>query len=151
MLLWRISNHASLDGEGGVIASARWHFQGTPIVYLAETPAGSLLEVLVRLELTAPDLPPNYKLLKIQAPDPITPQMIEENTLPSGWRDDQRITRKIGADWLARGEAALARVPSAIVPETFNVLLNPLHRDAVKLEIVWHRSYPWDSRLLRRH
>ncbi|HKW74381.1 MAG TPA: RES family NAD+ phosphorylase [Terriglobales bacterium] len=151
MLLWRISNHASLDGEGGVIASARWHFQGTPIVYLAETPAGSLLEVLVRLELTAPDLPPNYKLLKIQAPDPITPQMIEENTLPSGWRDDQRITRKIGADWLARGEAALARVPSAIVPETFNVLLNPLHRDAAKLEIVWHRSYPWDYRLLRRH
>ncbi len=151
MLLWRISNHASLDGQGGLRSGARWHFPGAPIVYLAESPAGALLEVLVHLDLIAANLPPNYKLLKIEAPDSMLPKTIAEARLPSRWREDEQISRKIGSEWLTGRETALARVPSAIVPETFNILLNPVHGDAAKLKIVWHRSYPWDARLLRRH
>jgi RES domain-containing protein len=42
----------------------------------------------------------------------------------------------------------LLRVPSAVVPETCNVLLNPEHPDARRFKVVWHKSYPWDRRLL---
>ena len=64
MFLWRISNHAALDGRGGLLAGARWHMAGQPIVYLAESPAGSLLEVLVHLELDLDNLPKSFKLSK---------------------------------------------------------------------------------------
>jgi len=151
MLLWRISNYSSLDGRGGFIADGRWHFQGTPVVYLAESPAGALLEVLVHLELDITGLPAGYKLLKIEAPPDLLPEKLNEAEFPSRWRENPRVTAEMGTKWLRRGETAMLRVPSAIVPETFNVVLNPLHPTAAKLKILWHRSYPWDSRLVRRH
>jgi RES domain-containing protein len=148
MLLWRISNHATLSGEGGLIASARWHTQGHPILYLAETPAGALLEVLVHLELNPAHLPRSYKLLKAEAPDDISLRTIGKADLSQNWTQDLLATRTLGDEWLRSRATALLRVPSAILPETFNVLLNPHHADAARLCIVSHRDYPWDKRLL---
>jgi RES domain-containing protein len=148
MLLWRISNHASLAGEGGLLASARWHSQGHPILYLAETPAGALVEVLVHLELEPAHLPRSYKLLKAEAPDDISLRAIGKRELGENWTRDLLATRTLGDEWLRSRATALLRVPSAIVPETFNLLLNPLHPEAARLHIISHRDYPWDKRLL---
>jgi RES domain-containing protein len=148
MLLWRISNHATLDGEGGLIASARWHTQGHPVLYLAETPAGALVEVLVHLELDPAHMPRSYKLLKAEAPDDISRQEIGKANLGQNWTQDLLATRKLGDEWLRSRVTALLRVPSAIVPETFNLLLNPHHPQASQVRIVSHRDYPWDKRLL---
>jgi RES domain-containing protein len=148
MLLWRISNHATLDGEGGLIASARWHTQGHPVLYLAETPAGALVEVLVHLELDPAHMPRSYKLLKAEAPDGISRQEIGKANLGQNWTQDLLATRKLGDEWLRSRVTALLRVPSAIVPETFNLLLNPHHPQASQVRIVAHRDYPWDKRLL---
>ena len=60
--LWRISNHNSLSGVGGLRYGARWHTSGSRIVYLAETPAGALIEIFVHLELKESDLPRCYSL-----------------------------------------------------------------------------------------
>jgi RES domain-containing protein len=49
------------------------------------------------------------------------------------------------APWLASTETALLRVPSAIAPETFNLLLNPAHREAKKVVVVDYREWPWDA------
>ncbi len=148
MFLWRISNYATLDGQGGLLASARWHTQGRPIVYLALSPAGALTEALVHLELEVNSLPQSYKLLKAQAPDQIALRALREADLPSGWREDLTITRTIGDEWLASGATCLLQVPSVIVPETYNVLVNPLHPDGSKVKVLWHQEYPWDERLL---
>ena len=61
---------------------------------------------------------------------------------------DQIATRTIGDEWLASKNSAILRVPSAVVPETLNVLLNPEHADASWMRILWHSEYPWDERLL---
>jgi RES domain-containing protein len=148
MLLWRISNHATLGGEGGLIASARWHTQGHPILYLAETPAGALVEVLVHLELDPAHMPRSYKLLKAEAPNDISRQEIGKAVLAQNWTQDPLATRTLGDEWLRSRATALLRVPSAIVPETFNLLLNPHHPEAGRVRIVSHRDYPWDKRLL---
>jgi RES domain-containing protein len=148
MILWRISNHASLDGGGGLLASARWHLRGHPIVYLAESPPGALLEVLVHLEVDSSALPKRYKILKLETADDITIKTIDESGLSARWHRDVDATRNVGTEWLVSGETVLLRVPSAIVPETYNVLLNPKHPEAARLVILWHREYPWDSRLL---
>jgi RES domain-containing protein len=149
MFLWRISNYEGLDGRGGLLASARWHTQGRPIVYLAESPAGALVEVLVNLELDAARLPGSYTLLQADAPDDIPLRRIEMGSLPEGWAGDLAISRSIGDEWLAGGGSALLEVPSAILHETWNVLLNPLHPDAGRIRVVWHQAYPYDRRFFK--
>jgi RES domain-containing protein len=148
MLLWRISSHQNLDGGGGLHTSARWHTQGRRVVYLAEHPAAALLEVLVHLELDPENLPPAYKLLKIEAPANLSIQNLTDSDLPPGWRQDSTVTRRLGDEWLAARSSALLRVPSAVAPETLNYLLNPLHPRAAALKILSCRSYPWDERLI---
>jgi RES domain-containing protein len=150
MLLWRISNYATLDGRGGLLASARWHTRGRPITYLAASPAGALVEALVHLELVIDELPDTYKLLKAECPDDIGTLAADAALLADDWRSNELVTRSIGDEWLAQQRSALLSVPSAILPETSNLLLHPGHPDAAKVRVVWHRAFRYDPRLLRR-
>ncbi|MBB5017669.1 RES domain-containing protein [Chitinivorax tropicus] len=149
--LWRISNYADLSGKGGLIGPARWHSKGRPIIYLATSPASALLETLVHLEIsTLTALPRNYQLLRIQVADTVSAAAIEPDHLTDDWRTQTLLTRSIGDQWLRQGASALLYVPSAIVPFTQNVLLNPLHLDASHCQILSAQHYPFDDRLLRQ-
>jgi RES domain-containing protein len=145
---WRISNHLDLTGEGGRIASARWHTAGTRIVYMAESPAAALLEALVHLEGEAEEIPDLYTLLRIAASDELGLRTLD---LPEGadWQRYLGITRELGDAWLARLETPLARVHSVIAPFTWNYLLNPEHPDAQRVQIESTSRERWDNRLLR--
>jgi RES domain-containing protein len=68
VILWRISNYADLSGTGGVLHPGRWHHRGRPIVYLAESPAAALLEVLVQVSHPG-ELPAHDQLIEIALPD----------------------------------------------------------------------------------
>lgn len=147
MILWRISNHIALDGAGGLRASARWHSRGRRIVYCAANPAAALLEILVHLEIDPDDAPRHFRLLRIEAKPGIAEDRLPIKALPRNWADVTAATRKIGDAWLARRRTALLRVPSAIVPETWNVLINPLHPDARRIRVVQIIEHPFDQRL----
>jgi RES domain-containing protein len=149
VFLWRISNHNTLDGRGGLHASARWHSQGHAIVYLATSPAGALVEVLVHLELDPQHLPARYRMLKAEASDETQPRRIAVASLPDNWRDDLMLTRSTGDEWLIAGQSALLEVPSAVLPETFNLLLNPRHPDAQRVTVLWHQPFPYDRRFFK--
>ena len=144
MILWRISRHRDLSGAGGLKAAGRWHYAGRRIVYLAEAPAAALLEVCVHT--SANDVPPEFTLLRIEGPDLDIPSVSIDN-LPGDWRTRLELTRDLGTAWLERTESALLRVPSAIVPETMNCLLNPSHQHAAEFRIVQAIAYPFDPRL----
>jgi RES domain-containing protein len=148
MFLWRISNHSTLDGAGGLETSGRWHTQGRRIVYMAESVPGALLEVLVHLELPPGRLPKAYRLLKLECPDDISIRSVSSGDLAKNWVNDETATRTLGDEWLVSSSSALLRVPSAIAPETFNVLLNSAHVDSTRLKIVSHYTHPWDLRLI---
>jgi RES domain-containing protein len=147
MVLWRISRHRDLDGLGGLRAPGRWHERGLPVVYLAETAAGALLEVCVHTAANA--VPPSYTLLEVTVPTTITFEAINVNSLPQDWSEDLEATRAIGSEWLRSMRSALLRVPSVLVPATFNVLLNPAHLDAKQIAITNVLEYPFDLRLKR--
>jgi len=147
MHLWRISDYRNLSGQGGVRASGRWHSAGSPIVYLAESAAGSLLEVLVHLELADPGMPPDYTLLKITVPDELPIELLTESN-EKVWTSALRTSRKLGDAWLAKNKTPLARVPSSIVPHTWNYLLNPQHPDAGKVTIASAEKCRFDARLV---
>ena len=147
MVLWRISRHRDLDGLGGLRAPGRWHERGLPIVSLAETAAGALLEVCVHT--AANDVPPSYTLLEVTVPTPISVETISVDSLPQNWSEDLQATRAVGSEWLRSSRSALLRVPSVLVPATFNVLLNPAHPDSKKITIASVLEYPFDLRLKR--
>ncbi len=149
MVLWRISNHLSLAGDGGLRASGRWHTRGRRIVYCAQSAAAALLESLVHFEIDIDALPTRYRLLKLVAPDDLGVEQVGSDALPRDWVERTDVTRAIGDGWLRRAGAALLAVPSAIVPETFNVLLNPVHPDAPRIVVARASDHAVDPRLLR--
>jgi RES domain-containing protein len=146
--LWRISNHVDLSGEGGRTTSARWHSEGRRVVYLAESPAGAIVERLVHLMGMKPDgiLPRTYQLLRISLR---TASGVKSLDPPAGidWKMQEEFTRKIGDTWLASRETPFARVPSAIAPYTWNYLLNPDHPDAKQVQVVEVIKERFDNRL----
>jgi RES domain-containing protein len=148
MRLWRISNHAGLSGDGGLLASARWHSRGKRIVYLADHPASALLEVIVHLEVKAENMPDGFQLLKIDSPDDLAVDEPDPAELPADWRGRVSLTQRIGDVWLNQGLTSLLRVPSAITPETNNYLLNPAHADVARIVITLAIRAAFDPRLI---
>jgi RES domain-containing protein len=130
--------------------SGRWHTRGKRVVYCAQSPAVALLEILVHFEIEIRDLPARYRLLKIEVPDDVRIERVTFGELPGDWSERTDVTRAIGDTWLARGSTVLLSVPSAIVPETFNVLLNPAQQDARRIVIARTSEHAPDPRLLEQ-
>ena len=110
-----------------------------------DTPGGA-----AHLELSPVRLPKSYRLLKVEVPDDLSIETLSATGLGEPWVSDETLTRTVGDQWLASKRSALLRVPSAIAPETFNVLLNSAHEEARRLKIVSHTEYPWDLRLISK-
>lgn len=146
--LWRISDHLDLEGLGGKRFSSRWSSLGRRVVYLADSPAGALLEVLVHFDLDSEDIPDTYTLLQVSTPEETSVCSLDPPT-GAQWRGDPEMTRRIGDAWLASLETPVARVPSAIMPHTWNYLLNPEHPDARRMQIAEVIKERFDNRLFR--
>jgi RES domain-containing protein len=113
------------------------------------TPAAALLEVLVHTEIDASDFPVSLRYLQIDAPDALARERVDVEALEADWQEDTDVTRWYGDAWLRSRRSALLEVPSVIVPETWNALINPLHPDSAGIQIVKVHEQPVDSRLLR--
>jgi RES domain-containing protein len=74
-------------------------------------------------------------------------EQLDVSTLPADWIKRLEVTREIGTPWLRECRSCLLRIPSALVPATFNVMLNPLHADAARLRIESLVKYPFDPRI----
>ncbi len=116
---------------------------------MASSPEGALLETLVHLELDPVDLPANYQLLRVDVPDGVS-CLDASQTFPLMELNNTTSTRMFGNDWIDRGRVALMIVPSAIIPVSSNVLLNPRHAEARQCRITDVLTVPYDTRLLQR-
>jgi RES domain-containing protein len=87
-------------------------------------------------------------LLQVAVPDELAIKPL--NTIaPTDWKERPEFTRAIGDTWLASSETALARVPSVIAPQTWNVLLNPEHPEAKQVVVAEVIREQFDNRLFR--
>ena len=143
MKLWRIANarYADLSGDGGLFYSARWNRKGTRMVYTAEHSALSALEVMVHFDIAA-DYLPDFVLMEIHAPDDLSILEIHETV------QDESASQAMGTRWAATGDSVLLKVPSVLAPQSFNVLINPLHDDAGRIDVVDRHPFNFDQRLL---
>lgn len=147
MKLWRVSRHTDLCGIGGTLASGRWHSRGRPVVYLAEHPSLAVLEVIVNLEIDRSEYPRGFFLIEIEAPDRFPMASVSPADLPPDWPKRQDITRRLGDTLLREATSALIKVPSAVVSDSWNYLLNPAHAEAAKVKVSRVAPDPFDARL----
>jgi RES domain-containing protein len=108
-----------------------------------------MLEILVHLQLEDGQAPPSYTLLRVVAPDDLGAPVLYDPVYDN-WKTDLDLTRQLGDAWLKAQSSAITRVPSAILPLTYNYLLNPLHTDAPRVEIVSSHQGVFDERLIWR-
>jgi RES domain-containing protein len=150
MRVWRVARraYAALDGEGARRAGGRWNSPGLPAVYTSSALSLCVLELLVH---TDPDLvPQDLRAFEIDCPASLPVDILDVATLPSNWRQipSHPACRALGDAWLKRANHALLAVPSAVVPEELNYLINPAHPGAVHIKVVRSRAFSFDPRLL---
>ncbi len=126
----------------------RWNSLHTKLVYTAESRALATLEVSVHLDLSQ-DLPLDRYYIEIEIPDDIVILEVNHEDLPAGWDDKPStiITQIIGDDFVAQGDAAVLKVPSSIVPQESNYLINPNHPDAKRIIVKSTSPMIFDGRL----
>lgn len=140
---------STLSGQGAANSSGnKWNSLHTHLVYTSESRALAFLEVSVHLDLTE-DLPLDRYYVEIQIPDDVLILEFDLSDLPEGWdsKPPSKGTQLLGDEFVAQNEAAVFKVPSAIVPYEFNYLINPHHPDSSKIKVISTRPFSFDSRL----
>jgi len=138
MKVYRIEREKYLDttlqGVGAALTEGyRWNSLNTYLVYTAESRALATLEVSVHLDFLE-DLPKDRFYVEIEIPDEIEIVVLPIEQLPENWDSKPPIleTQFIGDDFVSQKNAAVLKVPSAIVPPEYNYLINPNHPDSKK-------------------
>ena len=148
MVVWRLARavYPALDGEGARRRGGRWNEPGTPVVYTSEHLSLAVLESLVHAD---PDLlPDDLPAFQIEIPDKIAEPALaahEGGSMPDDWRDPN-VSARLGQEWVASGDPVLV-VPSVVVPQERNVLLNPRHAQASEVRVVGREPFAFDARL----
>ncbi|MGT2460226.1 RES family NAD+ phosphorylase (plasmid) [Cupriavidus basilensis] len=152
--VWRIATDTpdyvadDSSGAGAKATGGRWNRQGTAMLYCASSIALACLETLVHLG--AASLPLNRYLVRVDVPDDIwaAAQMMTAVTAPVGWDavPAGKASLDAGEAWASKVSAALLLVPSIVVPEEQNVLINPAHPDASRIKLTKLRKWLYDAR-----
>lgn len=138
------------DGEGSYQYGGRWSSPGTRLSYASEHQSLAMLEYFVHLE--ASDAPPDLVLASADIPDDLSRQQIEVGTLPANWRETPAPAElaRLGDEFVLTGKDCILIVPSALVPNENNWLVNPLHEEFQKIKIRQTEPLTYDSRLSAR-
>jgi len=154
--VWRIASHTDtyaandLSGGGAKATGGRWNQKGLPVVYASLSMALACLETFVHLGSTG--LPLNRYLVRIEIPGELwdAGEFLAPVDLPTGWDAEPAALTSIGlgSDWLKEKKSTLLFVPSVIVPEEWNVLLNPLHADFNAISASMVRRWLYDPRMV---
>lgn len=143
--LWRLyrqEHGPGLDGMGGLLTSGRWHKRGSRVVYFGASPGVVILEKLAHIDPVT--LPSDLVLARFEGTVSMDEIMSGEVTD----LNDLAQTQTRGERFLKEGKAAILRVPSVIVPEEYNLMLNPLHPEAAHIQPAEYREFKFDARLL---
>jgi RES domain-containing protein len=152
MRLWRIAHRTyALDRlcAGSALYGGRWNPVGKPALYCGASIAICALEKFVHVGQAT--LPPLI-LVSIDLPDGCNIFAPKGSDLPAGWDElpTSAGAQAFGRTWLERGEALAMRVPSVILPEENNVIVNPLHPEYAKVELTVVRPFTFDQRMYKQ-
>lgn len=151
IVVWRIVKRkyeaTAFDGEGASDYGGRWNSPGKRVIYTAGSKSLALLEQLVHLDSSALS---SYVVIPVTFSDALLSE-VDILLLPPDWKGHPAPVelRDIGDSWLDSFGSAVLRVPSAIVPDESNYMINPDHPDFSSVEIGASVLFEIDLRLLR--
>lgn len=146
MIVWRIASlgHAALDGEASRVYGSRWTPRGLPAVFASATLSLAALERFVHLD---PDLEPSDLVaIEIRFGSTIRTESVAVSNLPRNWRDYPApfALASIGERWLREAKTVALSVPSVVVPQERNVIINPAHHDFDRLTVASPEPFSFD-------
>lgn len=149
MIVYRISKRKyinDLSGFGAANYPGRWNSKDVYVLYTAATPSLALLESVVHMNKIAQI---EYALATIFLPNDCF-DVFSGGSLPETWASfpPPEILKKVGDDFISNQKFLALKVPSAIMPEDFNLLVNPAHPDFKQVKIESVRKLTIDNRLL---
>jgi len=148
MIVSRISNELykeDISGNGAAINGSRWNSKGTRLLYTGEYISLVILESLVHLRTI--DIPEKQYLLQIELPD-VDFSEIKLAKIKDNWQQHLAYTQWMGDQFVSANQSLILKVPSAIVPQEHNFLVNPLHAEFKKVKVVKTELLQLDKRLL---
>jgi RES domain-containing protein len=155
MLVYRIDRKKylkdTLKGIGASMSSSfRWNSEHTRMVYTSESRALALLEITAHLNGVM-EIPTDRYLVEIEIPDTLKIQILSIADLPKNWNahPPSVFTQNSGDSFVQKLKAPVLKVPSSIVPQEFNLLINSYHPDAHKIEIISKERLAFDPRIVR--
>ena len=149
MILYRISNcnYANdYSGTGAKLYGGRWNSVGVPLHYMASNRALAALEVLANKNSLINSK--NLCLTVFELPDNLIKE-IELKDLPANWKDYPAIPQlaKIGDEFVKQKEFLLLKVPSVLIEDEFNYLMNVNHPAVIDVKIIDVKKFMFDERL----
>ena len=146
----------ALSGVGGLRAPGRWQDQAVPLIYAASSRSLALIEIMVHLDTADPASLADRRWIEITIPDGVAWEAVNAELMdgfdPAWTNPDAKSCKSFGGDWIRSRSTALLQVPSAIIPEETNWLINPAHQDFEAIleatRIDWAtRPVRWDARV----
>lgn len=148
MILYRFSRseYANISGEGARLKGGRWNSKGFPVIYTSSAISLALLELLIH-SASYEEIHSNV-LIQIEVPD-IPIKSLAKTSLKLNWQKDIDYSRFIGNEFLKNKESLLLKVPSAVIPDEYNVLINPGHSGVKKVKLISAKIFEFDIRLFK--
>jgi RES domain-containing protein len=133
-----------LSGIGAKLYGGRWNPKGVPLIYTSATPELAHSEFMIHIKNLPP---PSTNLVTIKIPEK---EILDAEELPGNWRSYSNLseTQFFTHKWLSERKFMVLRVPSAIVPMSFNYLINPLHPKIDKVLVINSELFQFDERFL---
>jgi RES domain-containing protein len=148
MIVHRICNSLysdDLSGNGSKLFGGRWNSKGIPMLYVSEHISLAVLEMLVNNQFK--DFSIELSLLRISIPDSIEIKEIKLSKLKPKWNEDFSYSKFMGNEFIKSMNNLVLKVPSAVIGEEHNFLINPLHPDFKKIKITEVKQFSTDERL----
>jgi RES domain-containing protein len=151
MRVWRIvpkrRYSQAFTGEGARLYGGRWNPPGIRVVYTSATLSLAALEYFVHVSKeTRPD---DLVSISLEIPKNVSMEHLSESKLPSNWRVYPAMDelKEIGRKWIKNAGTAVLVVPSAVIPQELNYLINPDHSDFKKMKISKPAPFNLDERM----
>lgn len=150
MIVYRISQgkyKEDLSGTGAEMYGGRWNNKGTKMLYTASSIALAMAEVTVHVDHSI--LPEDFYVIYIEIPDTQIPKVTLKELSHFNWNSHPPSfqTQEIGDKFIAANDFIALRVPSAVVPGEFNILVNPDHKAKSSIKVIDVQPFPFDKRL----
>ncbi|MBI2413741.1 MAG: RES family NAD+ phosphorylase [Deltaproteobacteria bacterium] len=137
----------AFDGEGARLYPGRWNFAGIKMIYTAQSRSLAALEYFVHIGEERKHI--EFVYFTIEVPDDLKIEKISMAQLPEDWnmQPPNDSTRIIGTEWVKSTSSPVLQVPTVIVPDEYNFLLNPNHPDFNRINIEKPEPFQFDSRM----